>query len=71
MVGVLASSAVDRGIEPRSCQIYDYKIGIGCFSDTHTTLRRKSKDCLARNQDNVSQWATCLSTDCCFSELAL
>ena len=23
----------------------------------HTTLRNKSKDCLARNQDNVSEWS--------------
>ena len=28
MVGVLASSAVDRGFEPRSGQTKDYKIGI-------------------------------------------
>ena len=24
---------------------------------------------LARNHDNVSEWASCLSTDCCFSEV--
>ena len=34
----------------------DYKIGICCFSDEHTALRRKSKDWLARNQDNVYDW---------------
>jgi hypothetical protein len=35
-------------------------------------LRRKSKDMLARNQNNVSEWSdTCLLADCCFSELAL
>ena len=28
MVGVLASSAVDRGLDARSGQIKDYKIGI-------------------------------------------
>jgi len=27
-----------------------------CFSVKHATLRRKSKDWLARNQDNVSEW---------------
>jgi hypothetical protein len=53
MVSVLASSAVDHGLEPRSGQVKDYKIGIFCFSAKHTTLRRKSKDWLARNQDNV------------------
>ena len=54
-VGVLASNAVDRGFEPRSGQIKDYKIGICCFSAKHAALRRKSKDWLARNQDNVSE----------------
>ena len=71
MVSVLASSVVDRGFELRSGQTKDYKIGICCFSAKHTTLRRKSKNWLAGNQDNVSSGATCLSTYCCFSELAL
>jgi hypothetical protein len=56
MVSVLASSAVDRGFEPGSGQTKDYEIGICCFSFKHTALRRKSKDWLARNQDNVSEW---------------
>jgi hypothetical protein len=34
----------------------DYIIGICCFSAKHAALRRKSKDWLARNQDNVSGW---------------
>jgi hypothetical protein len=67
-VRVLALSAVDRGFEPRSGQTKDYEIGICCFSAKHAALRRKSKDWLARNQDNVSQF---LSVDCCFSGLAL
>ena len=57
MVSVLASSAVDRGFEPRSGQIKDYKIGICCFSAKHAALKRKSKDWLDRNQDNVSEWS--------------
>ena len=57
MVSVLASSAADRGFEPRSGQTKDYKIGMCCFSAKHTALRRKSKDWLARNQDNVSEWS--------------
>jgi hypothetical protein len=61
MVSVLASSAVDRGFEPRSGQTKDYEIGICCFFVTHAALRRKSKDWLARNQNNVSEWATCPS----------
>ena len=52
MVGILASSAVDRGFKPRS-GYKDYKIGIFCFSAKHAALRRKSKGCLTRNQDNV------------------
>jgi hypothetical protein len=44
MVSMLASSGVDRGFEPRSDQIKDYKIGICCFSTKHVALRRKSKD---------------------------
>ena len=35
----------------------DYKIGICCFSAKHAELRRKSKDWLARNQNNVSEWS--------------
>jgi len=31
------------------------KIGICCFSSKHTAIRRKSKDWLARNWDNVSE----------------
>ena len=56
LVSMLTSSVVDRGFEPRLGQTKDYKIGICCFSTKHTALRRKSKDWLARNQDNVSEW---------------
>ena len=44
MVSVLASKVVDRGFEPGSDQIKDYKIDICCFSAKHTELRSKSKD---------------------------
>jgi hypothetical protein len=62
MVSVLASSEIDQGfsadpVKPKTT------IGVCCFFAKHAALRRKSKDWLARNQDNVS--------DCCFSELAL
>jgi hypothetical protein len=39
-------------------------IGICCFSAKHAALRRKSKDWLARNQDNVS-------AGCCFGALKM
>jgi hypothetical protein len=55
MVSVLASSAVDRELEPRSGQTKDYKIGMRCFSAKHAAVRRKSNDWLARNQNNVSE----------------
>ena len=57
MVSVLTSSAVDRGFKPRSGQANEYKIGICCFSAKHAALRRKIKDWLARNQNNVSEWS--------------
>jgi hypothetical protein len=47
---------VDRGYKPRSGQTKDYEIGICCFSAKYAALRRKSKDWLARNQDNMSEW---------------
>ena len=55
IVSLLASSVVDRVFEPRSGQTKDYTIGISCFSDKQAALRRKSKDWLARNQDNVPE----------------
>ena len=53
MVSLLASSAVYRGlshgrIKPKT---------ICCFSAKHAALRRTSKDWLARNQNNVSEWS--------------
>ena len=57
MVSVLASSAVDRGFKPQSGQTKDYEIGICCFFARHAALRSKSKDWLARNQNNVPEWS--------------
>jgi hypothetical protein len=56
MVSVPASNAVGRELESRSGQTKDYKIGIYCISTKHAALRSKSKDRLARNQNNVSEW---------------
>ena len=52
MVRMLASIVVDGGFEPTSGQTNDYKIGICCFSVKHTA----SKDWLAWNHNNVSEW---------------
>jgi hypothetical protein len=57
MVGVISSSAVDRGLEPQSDQTYDYTIENGCSSFKSTALRRKGKEGFAQNQDNVSWWS--------------
>ena len=57
MVSVLASSAIDCGYDPRSGQTKEYKIGMCCFSAKNAALRRKSKDWLDRNQNNVSEWS--------------
>ena len=57
MVSLLASCSVHCGFKPRSGQNKDYKIVICCFSAKHAALRRKSKDWLARNQDNMSEWS--------------
>ena len=48
MVSVLAGSSPDR-VKP------DYQIGICCFSAKHAALRRKRKEWLAQNEDNVSE----------------
>ena len=52
MVSMLASSAVDRGLEVGSNQI-----GICCFYAKHAALKKKSKDWLARNLNNLSEWS--------------
>ena len=54
MVSVLASSAEDHGFKTRSGITKDFKMGICCFSAKYATLRRKGKDWLAQNQENVS-----------------
>jgi hypothetical protein len=57
MVSGLTSSVVDCGFKSRSGKINDNKIGICFFSAKHAALRRKSKDWLAQNQNNVSEWS--------------
>jgi hypothetical protein len=60
MVSVHGSNVADREFYPRSGQTKNSQFGMFCFSAKHATLRRKSKDWLARNEDNVSEWSdTC------------
>jgi hypothetical protein len=56
MVSKHALNVVDCGFKHPLGQIKDYTISIRCFFAKHAALRRKSKDWLARNQDNVSKW---------------
>jgi hypothetical protein len=53
MVSMLVLSVVDRWFEPRSGKPRDYVIGMCWFSAKHE--KKKSKEWLARNQDNVSE----------------
>ena len=71
MVSVLATSAVDRGFEPGSGQTQDYRIGICCFSARHAALGERAKTGLLGIRIMCPSGATCLSEDCCFSELTL
>jgi hypothetical protein len=71
MVSVLTSSAVDRGFEPRLGLTKHYKIGICCFSDKHTALRKRAKTGWLGIRIMCPSGATCLPADCCFSEVAL
>jgi hypothetical protein len=48
--GVMVSMLASR------VQAKDCKIGICSFSAKNAALRKKSKDRLARNRDNVSEW---------------
>ncbi len=70
MVSVLASSAVDRGFEPRSGPTKEYAIGICCFSAKHAALGERAKIGWLGIRIMCPSGSTCLSADCCFSELA-
>jgi hypothetical protein len=56
MVSVLTSIVVDHWFESWLDQTKDYKIGISWDSSKHATLRSKSKDWLAQNQNDVFEW---------------
>jgi hypothetical protein len=54
MVSVLILCLVDHGFQFQSGQTKDYKFGTCCFSAKYTALKRKNKDLVAWNQDNMS-----------------
>ena len=43
--------------ESRSGQTKDYQLAFVAYITKHADIRRKSKDWLARNQDNMSEWS--------------
>jgi hypothetical protein len=47
---VLASSVVERGFEPRSGQIKDFKIDMCCFSAKHTALKKEKEQRLGGSE---------------------
>ena len=69
---VFALSAVDRWFNPQMGQTNDYKIDFYWFSAKCAALRRKCKDWLARNRDNVAESSDMSTCELLFfSELAL
>ena len=63
--------SVPRVLKALLGQTKDYKNGICCFSTKHTALRRKGKNWLVRNQDNVYEWRDMFTADCCTMKIEL
>ena len=47
--------SISKIFEPDQTKVYI--IGICCFSAKHAAIRRKNKDWLVRNQNNVFEWS--------------
>ena len=56
MVNVLASSVIGRDFESDQVKRKTIKLVFVAFLLQHAALKRKNKDWLALNQDNVSEW---------------
>jgi hypothetical protein len=71
MISMLASSVVDLGFKLRSGRTEDYWIGIFCFSAKHSILLEgeRAKTGWFGIGLMCPSGATCLSVNCCFSEL--
>ena len=71
MVSAITSSLVDRMFWPQLDQLKDYLIGIIFFYAKHAALRSKSKTKTGWLGIQMCQsGVSCLSADCCYSELA-
>ena len=71
MVNVLASSAVDRGFEPRSGQPRTIKLVFVASSLSTQHYRERAKIGWFGIRIMYPNGVTFLPADCCFSELAL
>ena len=63
---LMCSPRVDHGFKPRLSQTKGYTFGICCFFTKHAALSSKSKDWLARNQNNVSKWSDMSTSELLF-----
>ena len=57
MISLLALNVVNRGFEAHLGQTKYYIIDICCYSAEYASQKGRSKDCLAQNQDNMSDWS--------------
>ena len=71
MVSVLALSAVYGGFESRSGQAKTIKLVFDAYLLSTQHYGEKAKTSLLGIRIRCPSGTTCLSTDCCFSELAI
>ena len=71
MISVLVSSAVDRGFDPRSGQTKNVKLVFVASQLSMQDQGERAKTGWFGIRIMCRSGVTCLSTDCCFSELAL
>ena len=71
MVSVLASSAVDRGFEPGRVKPKTMKLVFVAFLQSTQHLGERTKTSWLGIRILCPSGASCLSADCCFSELAI
>jgi hypothetical protein len=71
MISVLASSAVDRRFDPRSGQTKTVKLVFVASQLSMQDQGERAKTGWLGIRIMCRSGVTCLSTDCCFSELAL
>jgi hypothetical protein len=71
VVSMLASSAVDRGFEPGRVKPKTMKLVFVAFLQSTQHLGERTKTSWLGIRILCPSGASCLSADCCFSELAI